>query len=58
MDKDTHVYCLDCIYYKSMHNLYLNEDHGFSLICSQCDPFDPEDSRAFELRKNYVAIKM
>ena len=54
MNKDIHVYCLDCIHYEDMYNKFINEDHEHSVICSQCYPWYPEDSRSFELRKNYM----
>jgi hypothetical protein len=54
MDKDTHVYCTDCIFYAALFNgLMFSTSEDIPEECKSCYPFDTEDSRSFELRKNY-----
>ena len=57
MDKDTYVYCIDCIWGKKATKAmyYSNKNGRLPKQCKTCWPFDMEDSRPFEMRKNYVA---
>jgi hypothetical protein len=57
VDKDTHVYCTDCIRGQDLlEGIMFYNTHDIPKECKECNPFDPEDSRAFELRKNYVSL--
>ena len=53
MDENTHVYCTKCL-----HGAILLCDiifsHNVTGPCKTCDPYDPEDSRPFKERPNYV----
>lgn len=55
MDKNTHVYCLNC---KNGEGLLKNIEYSklYSLPkdCQTCFPYNPEDSCSLECRVNYV----
>ena len=55
MEKETHVYCTECANFK------LEEDNNGAFIipniCKDCWFWDFEDSRPFEIRKNYIPLK-
>ena len=57
MDKDTHVYCTDCIHGDGAVEamMFDNPDSHLPESCKTCWPFDIPDSRSFEVRKNYVS---
>ena len=58
---DTHVYCTNCIHGEQMIRAFMfhSPNNGdLPSECVTCYPFDPEDSRPFELRKNYEPISI
>jgi len=57
MDKDTQVYCTDCVYGDDVVNamMFDNPDGNLPEPCKICWPFDIPDSRSFEIRKNFRA---
>lgn len=50
MNKNEHVYCTDCKYGKQLIDTIL-KGNIIPFACKICYPYDPEDSRAFELKK-------
>lgn len=55
-EDDTHVYCADCIYGDRLWESVIKMDKKLRpKQCKGCYYWYPEDSRAFSLRKNYVA---
>lgn len=64
MDKDTHVYCTNCIHFED--NLKCIEEGYFlnnpdkkqcgNCKCIVCDCLNPEDSAPFSKRPNYIFI--
>jgi hypothetical protein len=54
MDKDTHVYCTDCVYGDGLITS-IGTDEIMPKACMTCYCLDPEDSCPYYLRQNYVA---
>ena len=56
MNKDTQVYCTDCMYGDGAIEamMFNNPDGHLPEPCKSCWPFDIPDSRSFEIRKNYI----
>lgn len=53
MDKDTHVYCVNCVYGKLLINsIVSNKD--LPERCNNCNPHYPEDSMKHSDRPNYI----
>ena len=52
MDKNTYVYCVNCIYGNMLFNAII-DDKDIPKYCDGCDPYDPEDSRRYSDRPNY-----
>ena len=48
-----HVYCTECKYGDKLIESIVNESDT-SITCEKCCPYDPEDSRPFHMRKNYI----
>ena len=55
MDKDTHVYCVNCTNGELLITS-ISEDKPeiIPTFCLSCDSYDPEDSKRFEERPNYI----
>jgi len=57
IDKDTHVYCTDCIRWERLLESIM--EYGIISKPYECEngcfPYDPEDSAPFYIRKNYVS---
>ena len=48
-----HVYCTECKYGEELIESIINLSDT-PTICEKCCPYDPEDSRPFHKRKNYI----
>jgi len=61
-DKDTHVYCTDCIHWKDVQinqKSFFGCTHSCSeCICNDCNCYNPEDSMRFENRPKFSSIKL
>jgi len=57
MDKNTHVYCTECINGKQLIESII-EDNILLMPkeCESCYPWNPEDSFRFEERPNYKPV--
>ncbi len=53
MNKNTHVYCTNCKYGELLIDALISQA-DIPDRCKDCYPYDAEDSRSFELRKNYI----
>jgi hypothetical protein len=56
MNKDTHVYCTDCIYGEELIQS-IEDFEPMPCACCSCYSLDPEDSCPFEFRKNYIPLE-
>lgn len=56
MNKQTHVYCTNCIYGKELI-ASIDDQEPIPKICCSCYPFDPEDSEPYERRPKYIELK-
>lgn len=52
MNKNTHVYCTDCMYGKKLIQAIINET-DIPKQCKNCYPYNPEDSMKYEDKPNY-----
>ena len=52
--KDTYVYCSDCKFGDKLFESIM-EKTDKPEQCKECYPYDPEDSKRYEVRKNYEA---
>jgi len=48
-----HVYCTECKYGEELIESIANEI-DMSIICEKCYPYNPEDSKPFYMRSNYI----
>jgi len=48
-----HVYCTECKYGDKLIESIVNESNT-PIICEKCYPYDPEDSKPFHIRNNYI----
>lgn len=53
MNKDTHVYCTDCVNWDELYEWIYFDNNDCPYDCCFCHPLNPEDSFPFEIRKNY-----
>ena len=53
LDGETYVYCTDCIRGKRLLKA-IEETIVIPFGCKSCYPYDPEDSRPYYVRLNYV----
>jgi len=54
MNKNAHVYCTNCKYGKLLIEAIMSQT-DMPDKCKDCYPYDVEDSKKFDLRKNYVS---
>jgi len=48
-----HVYCTECKYGEKLIDSIINKSN-MPNICDNCYPYDPEDSKPFHMRRNYI----
>ena len=47
------IYCTECKYGDKLIESIINLSDT-PIICEKCYPYDPEDSRPFHMRRNYI----
>lgn len=53
MDKNTYVYCTNCKFGEDLINSLINETKE-PINCTNCNPYNPEDSTPLTERPNYI----
>lgn len=54
MDKNTHVYCTECVHgNKLVESLIVEDESIMPVECNTCNPYNCEDSCRFKERPNY-----
>ena len=54
MDKDTYVYCVNCIYGNLLFKRLIEGEEIPQYCENGCDPWDAEDSRRYSERPKYI----
>ena len=56
MDKNTYVYCTNCIHGENLIKELIKDTPILPNVCESCYPYNPEDSVELEKRINYKSL--